>query len=103
MTEDHEGKMTDESIPVLGEGGLWGTFARYAKHFAGHSGTVEITLNLKAIEEIRDALRDAEKIRNDALEEASQRALAEPYDENEHDVITVSRCIALGIRALSRT
>lgn len=92
----------DTSIPVLGDGGLWGSFARYAKHFAEHKGTVEVTLTLREIETIRDALKGVEKARNDALEEAAKRAEAEPYDVNEHDVITVSRCIALGIRGLRR-
>lgn len=39
---------------------------------------------------------------NAAIEAAAQRAESEPHDQNEHDVITISRCIALGIRALKR-
>lgn len=92
-----------QTLPVLGEGGLWGSFARYAKRFAEHKGTVEVTMTLREIETIRDALKGVEKARNDALEEAAKRAEAEPYDENEHDVITVSRCIALGIRSLQHS
>ncbi len=38
---------------------------------------------------------------NAAIEAAAKRAEAEPHDENEHDAITISRCIALGIRALA--
>lgn len=38
---------------------------------------------------------------NDAIEAAAKRAEAEPHDASEHDAITISRCIALGIRALA--
>lgn len=70
-------------VPPLGEGGLAGTFARYAKHFAGWPGTVEVTLALAEIEQICDALA-ATPTNRDALVEAAN-TLADPCDTSDFD------------------